>query len=191
MKTQRKGRASYRKGQAVMEYLITYGLALFVILVVLAILVAVVLPSLKAPEMCQFSQPGFTCNQKQHALVADTSNNVKLFFRLDNGQGSAVNVLGVLCTDETAGNVKKDDVKNNGLWNEDGLVQLSSGQSHEFGSGDGNEVECVKTDGTPVVLTANSNFKGTLAVVYRFENEVAGAPYRLTTATLTGTVQSQ
>jgi hypothetical protein len=49
-----------RKGQAVMEYLITYGLALFVILIVLAILVAVVLPQLKAPESCQFSQPGFS-----------------------------------------------------------------------------------------------------------------------------------
>ncbi|MDD5171675.1 MAG: hypothetical protein PHF60_01415 [Candidatus ainarchaeum sp.] len=180
-----KRRWSHKKGQAVMEYLITYGLALFVILVVLAILVAVVLPSLKAPEMCSFSQ-GFTCNQKEHVLVADSANNVRLLFQLDNSQGKAVVVKGVLCTDETAANVQKANVP---LLSS--TVSLSSGQSHQFGGATDNLVPCTKADATNVVLTPGSNFKGTLAIVYSFSDEVEGAPDRLATATLSGTVQSE
>jgi hypothetical protein len=184
MDNMNKRRGSYKKGQAVMEYLITYGLALFVILVVLAILVAVVLPSLKAPEMCQFNQ-GFTCNQKQHVMVADSDNNVRLIFQLDNSQGRAVVVKGVLCTDEASANVQKANVPL--LTSE---VSLSSGQSAQFGAV-GKEVPCKTADDTNVVLTSGSNFKGTLAVVYRFADEVDGAPDRLATATLSGTVQSE
>jgi len=178
-----------------MEYLITYGLALFVILVVLAILVAVVLPSLKAPDLCQFTQPGFTCNQKQHVLVADSSDNVRLLFQLDNGQGGSVKVKGLLCTDNTAANVRVSEVKDYGLWAEDDIVlddgTMASGGSREFGAVEDREVECVKSDGTAVVLSPGSSFKGTLAVVYTFENDLTGAPDRLAVATLSGTVQAE
>ena len=175
----------HKKGQAVMEYLITYGLALFVILIVLAILVAVVLPSLQAPETCQFTQPGFGCSAKKHVLVADSSNNVRLLFQLDNEQGKAVIIHGVLCTSAAHANIRKSDVQN--LTSD---IALAGGQSVSFGDV-GNEVDCVREDGTDVVLAPNSNFKGALAVTYNFDEEVAGAPERLAVATLTGNVQSE
>lgn len=175
----------HKKGQAVMEYLITYGLALFVILIVLAILVAVVLPSLQAPETCQFTQPGFGCSTKKHVLVADSGNNVRLLFQLDNEQGKAVSISGVLCSSDSPANINKAAVP--ALASN---ISLAGGQSISFG-GVGEEVDCVKEDGTDVILAPNSNFKGTLAITYNFDEEVAGAPERLAVATLTGNVQSE
>jgi len=173
-----------KRGQAVMEYLITYGLALFVILIVLGILVAVVLPSLKAPESCQFTQPGFTCNQKPHALVADGSGNVRILFQLDNTQGKSVIVKGMICTTAPPGNVRKNDITL------DLNKPMAAGESATFGIV-GSEVLCKNEDGTTVKLAPNSNFRGSLGIVYQFSEDITGVPPRLAVATVTGTVQSE
>ncbi len=181
------------KGQAVMEYLITYGLALFVILIVLAILVAVVLPSLKAPEACQFTQPGFTCNQKPHTLVADTGNNVRLLYQLDNTQGKSVSVSGVLCSVAPAGNVRKSDVESHGVTLSPARP-MAAGESVTMGGPSADvtgEIECKNEDGTTTKLAPNSNFRGTLAIVYRFAEDQPDAPDRLAIATVTGSVQAE
>jgi len=185
----KKMKGGYFKGQAVMEYLITYGLALFVILIVLAILVAVVLPSLKAPETCQFTQPGFTCNQRPHTLVADSSNNVRLLFQLDNTQGKSVVVQGVICTEAPAGNVRKTDI--------DAFATprpMAAGESMTLGGPSADvtsDIECESADGTTVKLAPNSNFRGSLGVLYRFSEDQPDAPDRLAVATVTGSVQSE
>lgn len=172
-----------------MEYLITYGLALFVILIVLAILVAIVLPTLQAPETCQFTQPGFSCSQKNHVVVADEDgNNLRLIFQLDNQQGKGVVVTGVLCSATSPANVRKSDVV---------LLadpqQMSAGQSRTFG-GPGTDVAsdifCRSEDGTTLVLAPNSNFRGSLAITYRFDDDIAAID-RLAVATVTGIVQSE
>ncbi|MBU0590853.1 hypothetical protein KKF81_00420 [Candidatus Micrarchaeota archaeon] len=182
----------YKKGQAVMEYLITYGLALFVILIVLAILVAVILPSLKAPETCQFSQPGFSCNKKTHALISDSGTDVvSVAFQLDNQQGKGVQVTGILCTDVASGNIDKESVHSFGAEHalppaEEHLVlpaSLVSGQNIEM------VIYCVDDNGVPLHLATGTDFTGTVAVTYHFENEVSSAPERLALATVSGTLQ--
>jgi hypothetical protein len=188
MKKNRKGGS--KKGQAIMEYLITYGLALFVILIVLAILVAVVLPSLQAPTACQFTQPGFTCNQKDHVIVADSGNNVRIQFQLDNTQGKGIRITGILCSTAAPGNIRKSDVSTYGLTIDPPKV-MASGQSITLGSAGSDittDIECLKEDGTIVVLAPASNFKGTLAVTYSFQEEVPDAPERLAVATVSGSV---
>lgn len=175
------------KGQAVMEYLITYGLALFVILIVLAILIAIVLPSLKAPETCQFTQPGFSCNQKPHAVVAGTGNDVRIVFQLDNTQGKSVEVTRVLCTTAAPGNVRKDVVESEGS---QFTLSMASGQSYAFGAS-GAEIECINEDGTTLKLAPNSNFRGSLGILYKFSEDLPGAPTRLAIATVTSTVQAE
>lgn len=170
-----------RKGQAVMEYLITYGLALFVILIVLGILVAVVLPTLKAPEACQFTQPGFGCNQKQHVIISDkTDNTVSVLFYLSNDQGSAINITGLLCTTKPAGSVQKSDITALSP-----TVTLAPGGAHSFNS----SIECTDENGVEVIMTPNSNFKGSLAIKYKRMDDVSGAPERIAVAALTGSVQ--
>lgn len=171
----------HKKGQAVMEYLVTYGLALFVILIVLAILVTVVLPSLRAPETCQFTQPGFGCSQKQHVIVADSASELRVLFELDNEQGKEVIVKGVLCSVAAASNIDKADVPD---FTSD--ITLAAGASKEI------TALCYNEDGTTrAVLSPNSNFRGSIALKYNFRDEVSGAPERLAVATVAGTVQSE
>jgi hypothetical protein len=189
-----------RKGQAVMEYLITYGLALFVILVVLGILFAVILPMLKAPKTCKFSDPGFACDQMEHSLVAAPSNNnVRMLFQLYNTGGKTVVIKDVLCTTASTGNIKAATSFKDALKNVDpNLLTLGSGQTMTFGSVTTtgtpatvtDEIACYKEDGTMVVLTPGSSFRGTLAVLYKNSEEVPGSPDRIATAAVTGDVQA-
>ncbi|MCX6777790.1 MAG: hypothetical protein NT157_02800, partial [Candidatus Micrarchaeota archaeon] len=50
----------FRKGQAAMEYLMTYGWAILVIVIVLAALLYLGVFNVRPPEICTFS-PGITC----------------------------------------------------------------------------------------------------------------------------------
>lgn len=187
-------KAGSRKGQAMMEYLMTYGLALFVILVVLAILVAVVLPNLQAPEACQFTQPGFTCNQRPHAIVADANGDVKVLFQLDNAQGKTVNVENILCTTSPIGNIRKNDVEAFGVAVPPLEQEMTAGQSKSVGdaaSAITPVIWCIDESGTTLQLAATTNFRGSLAIVYRFTDDVPGAPSRLAVATLSGNVQAE
>ncbi len=183
----------FRKGQAVMEYLITYGLALFVILIVLAILVAVVLPSLQAPETCQFTQPGFGCSTKKHVLVADSSDNLRMLFQLDNQHGKSVEIFDVMCTSASPANVRKSDVDAADPSAFGSPLQMSAGSSRSFGGSASDvtdEIPCYDEEGSQLTLTPGSSFKGTLAIVYGFKEDVPSAPPRLAVATVTGNVQA-
>lgn len=175
------------KGQAVMEYLITYGLALFVILIVLAILVAVVLPQLKAPENCQFSQPGFSCSTKKHVIVSDTANNnlVTAIVQLDNQQDKGINIYGVLCSSDVPGNINTATFTSAGSFVDTSVTSMNAGASTPV------TLNCVEPAGQQQVsLAPGATFKGSIAVLYGFQDEVTGAPARLAIATITGTAQS-
>ena len=173
----------YKKGQAAMEYLMTYGWAILVIVIVLALL-AFYLPSLiKSPENCLFSQPGFSCNEKKAAIVLNsTTNGVDLGFSLSNKQSEGIKVVGVLCTTDSVGNLDK--------------TQMDTFQAGSIASGASTafSTPCLKTDNgvsNAVNMKANSDFKGTLAVWYNFDSDLSSTPNRLATATVTGTVLSQ
>ena len=190
MKNKKKARLKTLKGQALMEYFITYGVALLVILIVLGIIFALVLPMLKAPTTCKFSDTNFSCDQKEHVMVADSSNNVRALFQLNNVGSRAVDVKGVLCTTKTPGNIQKTDISDLSA-----VEPIGAAGSISAGSDSGTDVgivNCYKDDGTSKVqLTPNSNFKGTLAIKYSYQDEVEGAPVRMAMATLIGTVQSE
>ncbi len=177
------------KGQAMMEYLMTYGVALVVILIVLAVLVTVVLPTLKPPENCQFSQPGLSCNVKKHAILADSSNNVRLVFQLDNQQNGQINVLGVRCSSAPAANIQKAQV----IPRLSTAISIPQGGSRVLGTNTSTvtTVNCYNADtGAIMQLAPNSEFKGSLAIVYTSQGDVAGIE-KLAVATLSGVVQAQ
>ncbi|HLD19387.1 MAG TPA: hypothetical protein VJB90_05265 [Candidatus Nanoarchaeia archaeon] len=78
-----------RKGQAAMEFLMTYGWAILVVLVVIAALsyFGVLDPSNVVPDRCSFSA-AFTCSD---FLVQDTAGN-DITFTLLNGAGKDIYV---------------------------------------------------------------------------------------------------
>ena len=174
--------AGSRKGQAAMEYLMTYGWAFLVIVIVLAILAFYLPTLLRAPESCLFSQPGFSCDVQKPVIVSETGTNlVYVIFRLDNQQGQEVNITRVRCTMEAEGNIQKSD--------EDKITpseSIPSGGSEEF-----KEYCYDSTGASGLTMGPNSNFRGTIAIWYRYKAEVTGAPERMATATIGGTVLEQ
>lgn len=180
---------SAHKGQAMMEYLMTYGVALVVILIVLAVLVTVVLPTLKPPENCQFSQPGLSCNVKKHAILADTSNNLRLVVQLDNQQNGQISVVGIRCSTAPAANIQKTEV----IPRLTTPIQIPQGGSRALGTTGAlvQTINCYNAEtGAQMQLAPNSEFKGSLAIVYTSQGDVAGIE-KLAVATLSGVVQAQ
>jgi hypothetical protein len=115
---------------------------------------------------------------------------VRLLFQLDNTQGKSVIVKGVLCTTAAAGNVRKTDV----TAFTGGDVPMAAGESKTIGGPNADitdEVECENEDGTTAQLAPNSNFRGSLGVLYRFAEDQPDAPDRLAVATVTGAVQAE
>jgi len=167
--------ARSRRGQAAMEYLMTYGWAILVLVIVLAVL-AYFLPRLtKAPEICQFTQPGFSCSE--NPAVVNQGGIVKVAFNLQNSKGQSINVSRVLCTTASLTDAKLNDAT--AVPAADQL--MSAGATQQINA------TCKDKDGNALTLGANSDFRGTLIVYYNFENDVISIP-RPADAIITGTV---
>ena len=138
-------------------------------------------------------ESGHTCNQKPHALVADANGDVKILFQLDNAQGKPVVIEGVLCTTAPSGNIRKDDFTTFSKMLSS-PVQMNAGESATVGdalSDIDDVIICVDEDGTDLQMAAGSNFRGSLAIIYSFVDDVPGAPSRLAVATVSGNVQAE
>ncbi|MBI5223702.1 hypothetical protein HY990_04740 [Candidatus Micrarchaeota archaeon] len=206
MKTERmkEKTGNYFKGQAMMEYLMTYGLALIVILVVLGILATVVLQNLQPPETCQFTQAGLSCSNKKHSLVSGPpANAVNLIFQLDNQEGRSIDISAVLCSNAPTGNIQKTSLQT-AQARLSRNVTLAPGASAVFGSSTGvttgvtyggaATLNCYNLDtATPsqLVLAPNSNFKGSVAILYRFQDDLVGAPDKVAVANLGGVIEAR
>jgi hypothetical protein len=174
--------ARHLKGQAAMEYLMTYGWALLVIFIVLVIL-AFYLPSiLRMPESCLFSQPGFSCDVKKPVIVSESgTNKIYVLLRIDNQQGQDIYLKGVMCTTATPGAIDKTYATSLSR-----PELIPSGGNYEFTQ----KIYCLNDAKPPssLVGSPNSNFRGTIVILYNYANEVTGAPERVATATITGTI---
>ena len=79
-----------RKAQVAMEYLMTYGWAILVVLAVMAILVVMIKP--QKPEMCRIDSP-FQCEEGYYFV--DTSGNLNI--SLVNYGSVALTVVNTTC----------------------------------------------------------------------------------------------
>lgn len=77
------------KGQSAMEYLMTYGWALLVIVIVIAILMFINPFQL---ETCMFTTPGFHC--EGHRMVVD-GDNVALYATITNANQKPIDVVAI------------------------------------------------------------------------------------------------
>jgi len=82
-----------KKGQSAMEYLMTYGWAILVIIIVIAVLfyIGVLNPRNVTPTSCTFP-PGISC--ASFKLVDDGT----LYLTIGQATGKRINVTGILCT---------------------------------------------------------------------------------------------
>lgn len=169
------------KGQAAMEYLMTYGLALFVIVIVLAFL-AFFLPSLiKTPPSCLFSQQGLGC--AKHVIVYNKTSGVDMvIMSFENNLGQTIKLEKVACTNVGAGEITKELINSIGADIPADQQNMNSGTSKKL------IVPCKDKNGNPISNGPNTDFKGYVAITYKYADDIEGAPSRVAIATITGQV---
>ena len=162
-----------------MEYLMTYGWAILVIVIVLAIL-AFFLPNLiSVPQTCQFSQAGFDCSENP-AVISNSSKagQVEASFNLQNGKGQTVDVKAVLCTTSSLADADRSFATVIATADQ----SLAAGATKQF-----RNIACVDNQGLPIVMEPNTDFRGRIVIYYNFRNDVTNVE-RPADAILTGTV---
>lgn len=160
------------KAQAAMEYLMTYGWALLVIVIVIAILVSLNLFS--APQGCSFERPGFTCGSP----VIDT--NGKLFLPLTNANPNNIKLVGVVCTADKVQEAPSAPASGQpGYFNEQMIYKQST---YEVSNGT-YAPSCTK-GGALFSGPAGTEFSGKVWVFYKNEEDGTGYPTRTVSANL-------
>lgn len=150
-----------RKGQAAMEYLMTYGWAILVIVVVLAALLYLGVFNVPTPERCQL-QTGINCNSFR--LVGSSG---ALSLSLSNGLGKEITVTAVHCTKNTAFNPGTGTFKTTGL-----TTAIPVGSTVALSA-----ATCTSTDDTTATSgTVGNAYVGKLFVKYYYTDEGSGSP---------------
>ncbi|MFA6489480.1 MAG: hypothetical protein WCT52_02260 [Candidatus Micrarchaeia archaeon] len=162
------------KAQAAMEYLMTYGWALLVIVIVIAILVSLNLFS--APQGCSFERVGFTCG----APLIDTAGN--LFLPLTNGNPNNIKLVGVVCTADKTPNAPEAPSSGHGYFANMTMLKQST---YDLGNTTATQPICTKVDGiTPFETNPGADFSGKIWVFYHNEEDGDNYPLRTVSANL-------
>ncbi|VVB58003.1 Uncharacterised protein [Candidatus Anstonella stagnisolia] len=156
------------KGQAAMEYLMTYGWALLVIVVVLAALLFI--NPFRAPEQCTFDTPSFVCGKP--LLTADNEHAGKLYGKITNGFSSGIYVYEVICS-----NSKEAPAPTS-------TNSIFVPASNDYAI---NGIECKKDNTAP--MSVGEDFSGKLYVYYKLPDDGADFPRRVASATLSAKAQ--
>lgn len=151
---------NHRKGQAAMEYLMTYGWALLAIVIVIAALIY--LNPFRAPELCLFQQQGFSCSEPNPQLYSD-GGDVSMNVRIWNKLGKTVVIKGVLCTNAQATDVQFSDAT---PFSAD-TGTIPTGTSRDFFN-----VDCISSTGGQVQMQPNEEFRGKMIVWYNYEEDL-------------------
>jgi hypothetical protein len=173
------------KGQAMMEYLMTYGFAIFVIVIVLAILFFY-LGNVNTPETCTFDKSNFDCQSTLPAFIAAVgTNNLNVSFKLTNNDQKSVIITRVVCT--VAPKAEITPLMGTAVGGVPGIT-VGPGSSV---SAWGVPIPCYdKTGIAPNVFASGPNtyFKGNILVFYKYTDELPGVPLRRANAVVTGKV---
>ncbi len=176
-----------------MEYLMTYGWAILVIVIVIAVL-AMIFP--KPIEQCLFDQAGFLCDKPilmVNGRPAPTDAPVAslLHAQLLNRQSQSIVVTGIMCVGSRV--QPPGDV---GVWPTESQFERTMGyqESMDVGNFEDNSqnrlyVTCYSSvDGsgavTPLTLRAGDSFSGRLYVAYRYADDPQDAPSKIVGANL-------
>jgi hypothetical protein len=140
-----------------MEFLMTYGWAILVIVIVIAALfyLGVMNPARMTPTSCTL-RPGFSCSSFK--LESGTGN---LNLKLGQASGHPIFIKAIKCTQETVPNTAS--LANN--------IPVPQGEMREITGGiSGNIVQCLDASGNPLPASdtqVGSLYKGKLYILYQ------------------------
>ncbi|MEM3030256.1 MAG: hypothetical protein QXH27_00835 [Candidatus Micrarchaeia archaeon] len=148
------------KAQAAMEYLMSYGWAIVIIVVALAVLVYLGVFSAggKTPDICSFP-PGIQC--RSFRLEVDGSLNTTIY----NGLSDKIIVTGVACTAEQPTAQGEPPV-----W-ESTNASIDAGYA-----GPVNFAACRLGDGTTATGKLGDTYRGRLYIRYHLQSEGSASP---------------
>ena len=167
------------RGQAAMEYLMTYGWALLVIVIVIAILISLNLFS--APQGCNFDRAGFSCGSP----VIDT--NGMLFLPLTNGNPNNVKLVAVVCTagsSSVAPTLPTTVPQSGHGYFADMAINRQS--TYDVSTDATRQPQCTKVDGQTAFgpVSAGTEFSGKIWVFYKNEEDGSNYPIRTASANI-------
>lgn len=156
------------KGQAAMEYLMTYGWAILAIVLVIAALIF--LNPFRAPEVCLFEQAGFTCSEPPPQLYVDQGGDLHMNAKVWNQVGQPIIVRKVLCTSAPGAEVPAEAERRAYTTSHN----LQTGADLQIG-GDGQDIptlDCVDARGDAIKSSSGQEFRGKLVVWYSYANDI-------------------
>ena len=151
------------KGQAAMEYLMTYGWAILAIVIVIAALIW--LNPFGAPEMCLFQQQGLSCSEPPPQMYLDGDGDLFMNVRIENKLGKKVDIQEMVCTDAQVSDMEEGY----GIQYSD--ISIPTGTYYNFY--DTEAVPCVDANGDELDgFAPNQEFRGRLIVWYNFADDI-------------------
>lgn len=156
------------KGQAAMEYLMTYGWAILAIVIVIAVLIF--LKPFGFPEMCRFEQVGFTCNEPPPQLYVDGQGNLWMNAKVWNQIGQPIIVKRMVCT-SVAGAEIPAAVEDKASEYTGKRVQTGS-FLQIGGGGDVERLPCYDAQGNQITSQPNQDFRGQLVIWFNYEGDI-------------------
>ena len=165
--------ARHLHGQAAMEYLMTYGWALLVIVAVIAVLL--IINPFAAPAGCRFDQVGFQC---ANPLVKPDGVGSKLYVQITNANNNAIVLHNATCTTDKSSTVPGSVVALTGV-----TQTLAKQASTTL------ELKCFKPNGDLASVTSGNDFSGKIWIFYNNEEDpttgTSAYPARTVSATVT------
>lgn len=161
-----------KRGQAAMEYLMTYGWALLVIAIVISILVLI--NPFSSPQGCRFDTVGFTCDAPAFANVG---GNTSLYLRMYNGNNNNILINSTYCTAD------KTSESPNSVASLPSPIMVPRQGNYTFGP-----QPCYRNGALMGASPAGSDFSGKLWVFYRNQEDPSNYPMRVASATISGKV---
>lgn len=153
-----------KKGQAAMEYLMTYGWALLVIIIVLALLLIILGGYLRATPSCTFEEAGFVCNEPTVPILDQSG---VLYGGFQHAKDEPINISNIACVE---GQVSKDQVP---TWISVDK-QVRPRQYVSFGNLTGSAgIQCYTPAGSAVSATGGGQFRGQLWIEYNYQSDAA------------------
>jgi hypothetical protein len=158
-----------------MEYLMTYGWALLVIVIAIAILL--IINPFSAPEGCRFDQVGFTCN---NPIVG---TNRQLYMSITNGNNDYVDIYQISCTSDKSSASPEAPPEGSPL-----LATMPKQGAYQINNA--HLVLCVNSNGA-LTYSPGSTFSGKVWVFYRNADDAPDYPYRVASAALVTKINQQ
>jgi hypothetical protein len=163
-----------------MEYLMTYGWALLVIVIVLAVLL--IINPFRSPEQCSFSDATLSCGKP----LMKTGTNDNLYGTVTNGFAQSITLKGYLCTNDRAVTPPADPGTAPAQKIDPNVNVAPQGQ-FLMGGDKGTKITCTKANG--IALQAGEDYNGILYLYYNLADDQSNFPPRITKGTLTTKVQ--